>query len=207
MRFFMPKQIIFYDLLLKVSKTLQEMADLFAEFTRNFKNFGEYVKKAKDLEHKADSETHEIIEKLNKTFITPFDREDIYMLAHQMDDIIDLMEDVIHNICIYQIKEKFTPMDEFAKLIVEASKCLDKLLHHLQKQKHTEELVAMKIRIHELEDKADAIFNSATTEMFKNGGDPIEIMKRKDILEGMEDTMDEFQRVSDLIEGIVVKSG
>ena len=105
-KYFSPKQNIFFALFKQLSDYLEEMTLLFKEFTTCFKDFEKYSQKAKEIEHQADTKIHEIVDKLNKTFITPFDREDIYLLAHEMDNIIDLIENVIHNIELYQIREK-----------------------------------------------------------------------------------------------------
>lgn len=201
----MPKQIKFYELLLDAVGSLKKMSALFVEFAKEFKNHEQYAKRAKEIEHEADTKTHTIIDKLNRTFITPFDREDIYMLAHEMDDIADLIENVMHNIGIYRITKKVKAVEDFALLINEAVIQFEKLMLCLQKQKHNEELVNIKIKIHELEDKGDVIFNNAVVELFEQQTDPVLIMKLKDLFEDMENTMDTLQKVADLVEGIVVK--
>src|SRR5438128_1860436 len=101
MNFFLPKQSVFFDDLNQLNRHLQSIVRLFADFAQNFNSFETYAQKAKAIEHDGDAKTHEIIDKLNKTFITPIDREDIYLLSHQLDDIIDLVENVIHNIKLY----------------------------------------------------------------------------------------------------------
>lgn len=207
MKFFLPSQPVFFELLLDVCANLKKIAALFAELAANFSDFEEYSRRAKEIEHEGDKKTHEIIDKLNKTFITPFDREDIYLLAHQLDDIIDEIENVIRDIHLYKITKKISAIEEFAALIVVTADHLEVMLKALQKQKNTPELVSAKIKIHELEDQGDAIFNKATAQLFNDENDPILLMKYKDIIEGLEEVMDESQKVSDVIEGIVVKSG
>ena len=206
MGFFLPKKVVFFDLLKDVSADLKEIAALFGEFARDFRDIEKYAHKAKEIERKADLKTHEVINRLNKTFITPFDREDIYLLAHELDDIIDLIENVMHNIKLYQITRKIAAIDEFAPLIFEAADYLQKLLECLQKQKYTQEFLNIKIKIHELEDKGDETFRKGIGSLFQEEKDPIFILKLKDILESLEDVMDKYQHVSDIIEGIIVKS-
>lgn len=207
MNFFLPKQSVFFDDLNSLNGNLQQIVSLFAEFAENFKDFENYARKAKDIEHQGDAKTHDIIDKLNKTFITPIDREDIYLLSHQLDDIIDLVENVIHNIKIYGITTKFQGMDEFAQLMLKASREMEKMLGCLQKLKHNDELSQVKINIHELEDRADEVFEQSIGNLFATQPDPILVIKLKDILEGLEHIMDKYQTVCDIIEGIVVKAG
>ena len=207
MNFFLPKQSVFFDDLNLLNTYLQKMVRLFADFAKNFNDFEAYVQKAKDIEHQGDAKTHEIIEKLNKTFITPIDREDIYLLAHQLDDIIDLVENVIHNIKLYGITQKFQGLDEFAPIMLKASHEMEKMISCLQKLKYNRELAEVKIRIHNLEDQADDAFEKAIRDLFLNHRDPIEIIKLKDVLENLEHIVDKYQTVCDIIEGIVVKAG
>lgn len=206
MGLFLPKQIAFFDLMVEVSDSVIEMVELLDEFNNNFKDFDSYSVRAKEIESKADRKTHEIIDRLNKTFITPIDREDIYLLAHELDDIVDLVESVIQNVRLYNVTNKLDAFGEFVPLIKAAGYCLKDLLLAFQKQKYSEELLTIKIKIHELEDKGDVVFRNAISKLFKEEKDPINVIKFKDILENLEDTMDKFQKVADIIEGILVKS-
>lgn len=206
MGLFLPKQVVFFDLLLGVTQNLIEMVELLDQFGKNFNNFEQYSARAKEIEHKADVRTHEIIDKLNKTFITPIDREDIYLLAHQLDDIIDIVENVICNVYLYKVTKKFNAIEKFIPVIKEAGFYLRDLLLCLKQQKYTDELVTVKIKIHALEDKADTFFAEAIGNLFVQEKDPIMIIKMKDILENLEAVMNKFQKVADIIEGIIVKS-
>lgn len=206
LRFLLPKQPIFFELFSQLSDCLEEMALLFKEFAVSFRDFENYSKRAKEIEHRADTKTHEIIERLNKTFITPFDREDIYLLAHKLDDIIDLIENVIHNIELYHIREKKNVLDEFASLVTEASSVLCKLIISFQEQKNTPELKGLIVKIHNLEDRGDLIFQKTIEQIFREEKDPMSVIKWKDILENLEEIMDKYQTVSDTIEGIIVKA-
>lgn len=207
MSLFFPKQPIFFDLFQDLNKSIQAVANLFQEFAeKGSQDAEEYAKRAKEIEKDADHKTHAIISKLNKTFITPFDREDIYLLAHEIDDIVDLIECVMMNIHIYHIIEEIPAVREFAPLMVEASHYMEKLIHALQGQKYTKELSDAKIMIHELEDKADIVFTKSISNLLRDETNAMKALKEKDILEGLEHVMDKFQSVSDIIEGIVVKS-
>jgi len=114
MKFFLPKQLIFFDMLKKLCEHIKEISLLFTELTNapSFDDIETFTQRAKEIENKADSIAHEIIDELNKTFITPIDREDIYALTHEIDDIIDLIENAINNIKLYKIKEKNPALNE-----------------------------------------------------------------------------------------------
>jgi hypothetical protein len=206
MKFLMPKQKIFFDHFYGISEDLKRISALFCELSERFSDFENFAVKAKKIEHDADEKSHAITDLLNKTFITPFDREDIYVLANELDDIVDLIENVIHNIYLYEITEKDTVIEGFADLMRQAANTLDSMIKELAKQKNTEAFQKAKIHIHELEDKGDNLFIKALSALFKSGKDPIFVIKMKDILEAMENTMDKFQKVGDILEGIIVKS-
>lgn len=202
----MPKQLVFFDLLKELAGAQTQMAKLFLELTTEFKDFHEFSKRAKELEHQTDMKTHELIDRLNKTFITPIDREDLYLLAHELDEIVDHIENVIHNIELYEIREKNPALEKFGYVIAQASHDLEELVDHFQEQKRTEYLLKLKVKIHEAEDQGDEIYQQAIQKLFKEEKDPIALIKWKDILENLEQVLDQYQRVSDIIEGVIVKS-
>lgn len=206
MKFLLPKAPAFAEHFQEMSLCLTEMTAVFRDFTAEFRDFEKYWLKSKDIEHKADEITHQIINLINKSFITPFDREDIYRLIHEYDDIIDLMENTIHNIYLYEVAEKRPFVDDFARLIGRASVALIALVKEtFDKQKYTDEIWKYICEIHDLEDEGDVIYHRTLRLLFKEEKDPIELIKWKDILITLERIMDVFQYMSNTIEGIVVK--
>lgn len=206
MKFFLPKQLIFFELFKQLNGHLLEMASLFEEFAHTFSDFPKFSQRAKEIENLADSKTYEIINRLHTTFITPFDREDIYQLAHEVDDIIDLIENMIHNIEFYQVREKKEIIDDFAKLIMEASRHFSELINSLHEQKNIAAFSETVMKIHGLEDQGDWIFQKTINRLFIEEKDPVEIIKWKDISENLEKVMDKYQKVGDIIQGIIVKT-
>ncbi|MBP7819585.1 DUF47 domain-containing protein [Candidatus Gracilibacteria bacterium] len=205
MVFFAPKTTDFVHLLKEITNDISGMAGLFEQFVAKFGNNEDILAMAKDLEHQADAKVHNIICELNKTFITPFDREDIYALSHQLDDIADLIENVMINIHLFDIKEKNAVLDSFKVLINDAAKALNEAITALEDKKLTmigDKLVA----IHKLEDEGDLAFADAMKKLFREEKDPINLIKWKQIIEDLESIMDKFQEVSNIIEGIVVKA-
>jgi len=206
MKFFQPKQAVFFGLFKEMAQSLKDISELYYTFSKDFKDFESYSKKAKDLEHQADEKTHRIIEHLNKTFITPFDREDIYTLAQELDDIVDYIENVIHDTYLFNIQQKNPAIDQFAPLIKQGAVHVENLIECLESQKYTERLMQEKIAMHKLEDQGDEIFSEAISKLFRNGQDAVTIIKDKAIIERLEKIVDKYQKVSDIIEGIIVKS-
>lgn len=206
MKFFHPKQAVFFRLFKDMAESLKDISQLYYDFAADFKDFENYAKRAKDLEHQADEKAHKIIEHLNKTFITPFDREDIYTLTHELDDIVDYIENVMHNIQLFNVQAKNPAIDKFAPLIKQGAVHVENLIQCLEAQKYTDRLMQEKIAMHKLEDEGDDIFAEAITKLFHNGQDALTVIKDKDIIERLEKIVDKYQKVSDIIEGIIVKS-
>jgi len=206
-RYFLPKEPAFFEQFKQLNACIKEITDLSYEFVGCFKDFKTFFIRAKDIEHKADSITHEIINNLNKTFITPFDREDIYALAQEMDDLVDLFEEIIQTIYIYQINEKKIGLEGFVDLMVKASIELDKLIIEcFEKQKCTPCTKSHIVKIHELEDEGDLLYQKVIGQLFAEEKDPIMVVKWKDVYDDLEEIMDKFQKVSDTIESVIVKS-
>jgi predicted phosphate transport protein (TIGR00153 family) len=204
---FLPKQPVYAEYFQKLNKHLLDIASLFAHFAPTFNNARRASKEAEKIEHKADEVTHQIIEQLNKTFITPFDREDIYRLAQEMDDIIDLVENVIHNIYLYELMRGDKYTKQTARVIHKDAKILNKLIREcFHKKKCTEHTNGFVVKINDLEEEGDQIFQDAIIHLFKSEKDPIKVIKWKDIYENLEQTIDKFQNISDTIQSIIVKS-
>jgi len=208
MKFLLPEERSFYENFQQISICLSEMTALFQDFTAGYKNFESYWRRAKEIEHNADTIAHRVINLINQSIITPFDREDIYRLVQELDDIVDLLEKTIHSICLYEMTEKKDFVKEFAQFIKEATEKLNALIKEcFEKQKYTDTIWQLICDIHNLEDKGDAAYEKWLRDLFQEEADPIKAMKWKDILYTLELIMDLFQKVSDTLEGIVIKSG
>jgi predicted phosphate transport protein (TIGR00153 family) len=206
MKFLLPKEPAFRENFEAMSCCLREITAVFQEFVEKYRDFDLYWQRSKEIEHKADTITHTIIDLLNRSFITPFDREDIYQLIHEFDDIIDLLENTIHNIYLYEVPIKKPFMDEFAVLIGKASVALTALIDEtFAKQKYTDKSWQLIREIHDLEDDGDNDYHRELRSLLNAEKDPILIIKWKDILGTVERIMDVYQNVSNTIEGIVVK--
>lgn len=205
MSLFSPKTTDFIHLLKEVAVEIKAIAAIYKDFAGDFGRIDELTKMADEIEHKADQKVHDVINALHKTFITPFDREDIYALAHQMDDLVDIVENVIHNVSLYQIERPRPEMGKFAELIVKAAEALEHAVGCLE-DKNPEKVKEYLLLIHKLEDEGDVVFFEAIKDLFKNEHDPIALIKWKDIIEELESVMDKFQEVSNIMEGMIVKA-
>ena len=206
MKFLLPKEPAFRENFEAMSCCLREITAVFQEFVDKYRDFDLTWQRSKEIEHKADTITHNIINLLNRSFITPFDREDIYELIHEFDDIIDLLENTIHNIYLYEVPVKKPFMDEFSVLIGKATTALTALIDQtFEHQKLTEPISKLIREIHDLEDEGDNVYHRELRNLLNGEKDPILIIKWKDILGTVERIMDVYQNLSNTIEGIVVK--
>lgn len=207
MKFLFPKQPAFFNYFKQLNECIKEVTVLFGGLADNFSDFEQNWNKAKDIEHRADKIANTILEELNKTFITPLDREDIYALAHKMDEIVDLTENAIQKIYLYQIVEKDESIDEFSKLMASACLNLDNLVAECFKKKIDSKSMNKWITtIHALEDEGDQVFQRALTRIFSTQNDPLMVIKWKDVIEDMENVLDQYKKVSHSIMEVMVKS-
>ena len=207
MQFLFPKQPKFSEHFMDLYGCIKDVTDLFTEM--DFKaGMEERWRKSEEIEHKADEIICRIIGELDKTFITPFDREDIYALAEEMDEIIDLSEKVFHNIYLYGIMEKEEFMDQFVGLITESCIILERLVGKcFQDRVDTKNLEKRAILIQKLEDKGDVVFRNALAHIFEKGkNDPLLVIKWKDIIQDMEEIIDTYNHFGRSIVKIMVKS-
>ena len=162
------------------------------------------LKKLEDMEHEGDRLTHDTIELLNKTFVTPLDREDIYELAKSLDDVIDLIDASASLIHTYQIPKVRPRARELARVIVESCEQIVRALRALDKR---DGVAAVTVEINRLENEADRIHQEAVRKLFEDSTDPIAIMKWKEILDILEEATDRCEDVANVLEGVIVKHG
>jgi uncharacterized protein Yka (UPF0111/DUF47 family) len=202
-----PKEKKFAPLFKALAADIVSISQLFKELAENYKDFESYKSKAAEIERHADAITYEAIHLLNTAFITPFDREDIHHVVHELDDIVDNLENQFRNIYLYDLVRAPASMQKFSVLIYEASLSLQKLVDkYLDPPTQTPEMSALKKHLHSLENQADELFGEAIHSLFSKSLDPIETIKRKDLLEGMEEVMDKYLAVTNTIENIIVKA-
>jgi len=205
---FTPKEGKFYPLFRQLSEVIVTGADLLIECTETGKHeqHVEIYKKIKEQERMGDKLSHKVFDELNTTFITPFDREDIHHLAMYMDDVMDGINSSAKRIAMY--KPKYMPEDavELAKLIKEASLCISKIANELESLKKNSKQVKSYCKLlHEIENKADDVYENFVIKLFEEEKDGIELFKLKEILYEMEKTTDIAEQVGKIVRTIIVK--
>ena len=198
-----PQDRAFYDLLDKESAYILEGAIELQDAFRNFDRMEERRKEFKDLEHNCDEVVHEIYDKVNRSFITPIDQEDLTKLASGYDDVLDLMNAAMNRLVLFEIKVPTPKMLEFTGIIKASVVQLHAALTSLRKlDRRTIDDAC--IEVDRLENEADVLFNESVAALFKTG-DVGEILKLKEIYEDLETTTDRCEAVSFIIRDILIK--
>ena len=201
-----PQEMVFFDLFEKAAENVRRGAEELLEFPVKFDDLPERQKRIKDIEHAGDKITHTTIEKLNQTFITPLDREDIHELICRIDDIIDLIDTAVARMHLYKIDKPTEDAKALARVLVDATKIITELLPKMRSMKLSSTLLRHCIEIHTKENEGDRIEQHALAALFEGGQDPIYIIKWKDIYEELEAATDRCEDVANVIEGIVLKN-
>jgi hypothetical protein len=190
---------LFIQMTVYISDAARELKEMLADKNRDF---GEYAQRIKGLEHACDELTHSVSTRLNKSFITPFDREDIYMMSTALDDIVDLIDDASRAIIIFDVREIKDYAHDLADVIVRMAAQLQEIVKTLQKPKNiTQRLV----EIHRLENEGDDTFHAAIAELFHEEKDPLTVLKWKEVYEKLEAAIDRCENVANIIESVIIK--
>lgn len=199
-----PKETKFFDLFTDMSENLIQGARVMADLLRNYKDIAVSVQKIKDIEHRGDDITHNVFIKLNSTFITPFDREDIHALASSLDDVLDFLNSAADRLVLYKIKTVPAAAAELAEIVVHQAEALDRAVRNLEKQ--LSQVLPHCVEVNRLENEADRVSRQAIGSLFDNTADPIEIIKIKELLEVLEIATDKAEDAANSLETIVLKS-
>ncbi len=196
----------FFDLFVDSAKFFYKCAVIMDEIMIEPSTAEKRVKEIIDLEHAADNVNNSIIDKLNQTFITPIDREDIFAVANGLDDGVDLLQGTVQRIVMYRTAELKDGAIAMTKLLLQATEQIIKAFSLLKDiKKNREELLATTHRIGKLESEGDKVYRNEVASLFDNEKNPIELIKWKDIIENLEETMDHCEDLSNMIRGVVMK--
>ena len=198
-----PREVRFFDLFEKQSEHIITAARLLHELVHNFSDSRAKAAAIKEVEHQGDSITHEIVKRLNTTFITPIDREDIHALATRLDDVLDYIEAASERLVVYRIKEPTSACRAMADVIVKIVQATDLTIRCLRTMDPSFHDHA--VEVNRLENAADNLLRDSLAAMFEEQGDPIEVIKWKEIYETMEIVTDRCEDVANVIEGIILK--
>ncbi len=200
----LPRERKFYRLFEQDVANIVQAAEVLAALLSQESGRREAAQtKIQDLEHSGDEITHDIIRSLNRTFVTPFDREDIYALASGLDDILDYIEEISQTLSLYKIDAVPPAAAELADLLLLAVQQLQEALGKLEQQK---DIDPHWIEVHRIENVGDQVVRRAIGELFGDATDPIEVMKLKDLYDLLEDCLDTCEDVANVIENIVIRN-
>lgn len=201
-----PKEDKFYKMFVEAAQNVDEAAVVLRKSLDSMSNIELEVSKIEELEHKGDRIVNAMIKELNDSFITPFDREDIYTLSKRLDDILDLINSTVHRFVMFNVTESTDAAKYLADMIIRSTKLIVELMDelHLIGSKNTiDEKI---LTINQIESEVDGLFRKVVGDLFRNEKDPIEIIKWKEIYQILENTIDKCEKVANIIEGVVIKN-
>lgn len=198
-----PREEDFFVLFRKQAALVREGCDLLHQMMSVFDRLEERAKQLKDIEHQADLVTHEIFERLNRTFITPLEREDIHQLASNLDDVLDAAEAIGSRIVLFQVGKPTPEAVRLTEILTEAAQQIEKAVDNL---KNMNSLMSFTVEINRLENEADGISRNVTADLFSGRHDVLDVLRWKEIYGRLESAADKCEDVANAIESIVVKS-
>ena len=199
---FRPVDTSFYILFTEQAQHLVTGASLLAEMLAEGADHNDVARRMREAEHNADETTHAIVKKVNSTFVTPFDREDIYALASGLDDVMDLMDEVVDMILLYEVK--LLPPDLSTQVEV-LQRCAELTASSMPNLQSLQSLEEYWIEINRLENAGDKNHRRTIAKLFSGEFKTIEVLKLKDIVESLEEAIDAFEKVANIVEQIAVK--
>ena len=200
------RDLVFFDLFAVVMDNTCQAADLLEDLFRNHSQVNEKIKAIEELEHRCDKCIHDLIAHLNRSFVTPLDREDIFLITKMLDDIIDSIESTAHRLNLFHIQTVRKDAVELTCLIKSCTLELKDVVLELKHYKTSKILEPKVIEVNRIENQGDETYRASIENLFLNEKDPVEIIKWKEIYEYMEITLDACEDVANAIEGVVSKN-
>jgi len=198
-----PRDVKFYAMFREQAANIHKAAQMLVNLFENYQEVEKNVAEIKFIEHKGDQLTHELMMKLNQTFITPMDREDIHSLGSALDDVLDLVDAAAGRMVTYKVTAITPGARQLGRVILHGTEILLKAISELEKPDHILEYCE---QIQMIEEEADRIKGECVARLFENSGNPIEIIKWKEIYEVLEATTDKCEDVADVLEAVVLKA-
>ena len=202
---FIPREEKFFDLFEASAQNMVKTAQKLKQLVDSWENVGERVSEITELEHEGDGITHQIMEQLHRTFVTPFDREDIALLAHSLDDVTDFIHAAADAMFIYKVNRPGQAAKELSDIIVQAATEVERAMPQLRRRAQLKQILEQCVEINRLENVADGVYRSALGELFANTTDIAEIIKWREIYEDMEGATDRCEDVANVLEGVALK--
>jgi predicted phosphate transport protein (TIGR00153 family) len=200
---FAPRDRAYFDLFEEAGHNVLQSAELLERLLSDFPDNRNLAQDIRDCEHEGDRVTHEILDRLNHTQVTPIDREDILALTSALDDIVDYIEEVADYLGLYKIE---APMDQAIKLAEVLNRASRQIAEAIPQLRGFNDISAYTVEINRLENEGDRIVREAIASLFDGGIDPMVVIRWKDLFERLEDAIDATEHVAHILEGIVIKN-
>ena len=190
---------LFGELARRVTNSTKLLSEMFVQADR----IGEFASQIKAIEHEADEITREVIARLDKSFVTPMDREDIHLLAYRLDNVIDLVDGTARRALTFKITEIREPAHRLADVLMRAAIVLERAVADIRRRPA---VVAAGVEVKRLEEEGDAIYSEAVGDLFQPGADPLDVIKWMELYDKIESAIDEAEDVSNILESISLKN-
>jgi predicted phosphate transport protein (TIGR00153 family) len=200
-----PRDKRFFELYEGSAANMVKAAQVFRELVTNWEDIEAKVNQIDDLEHVGDTFTHDIIAHLHRTFVTPFDREDMALLGHSLDDVTDFIHAASVAMYTYKVNRPGPRAVELAEIIVQAATEVATALSHLRHQASLKQVLENCVEINRLENAADSVFRAAMAELFDEAANIADVIKWREVYEHMESATDRCEDVANVLEGVALK--
>lgn len=203
----LPRDTVFFDLFEGMSRHVVRSAENLRQLAQKFPDITSSIQRIREEEHAADELAHQALDRLDRTFITPFDREDIHALVGELDDIIDAVDALAKRFPLFHVKQMEPMFLKQADVLVGAAVTLEEAVSRLRKSRKLSELSDALIEIHHKESLGDDNHHAAMSRLFQGDVDPLEVIKWKELYDLIEDAIDGCEDVGNTLERIVLKNG
>jgi uncharacterized protein len=199
-----PRDEKFFPMFNDVARILCQSADLVAQIFAQPERLDELAARVKELEHKADEITHDVIVRIDRSFVTPLDREDIHLLTSRLDDVIDLLDGTVRRAQMFHVKTAPPHAAALADVLKRAANLIETAVANMKKPKN---MLGHTAGMKALEEEGDAIYAQAVGELFAGTPDPLHVIKWKELFDKLEEAIDQCDDVSNVLESIALKNG
>lgn len=203
----LPKDTVFFDLFEGLATHAVSCSEHLRKLATSFPSIDTEVQRIREEEHQADDLAHTALDRLDRTFITPFDREDIHTLVNELDNVIDMVDALAKRFTLYHIKNMEALFIKQCEVLVRASATLSEAVHRLRKSRKLSDLSEKLIEIHRLESEGDDNHHAAISKLYSGATEPLEVMKWKELYDYVENAIDGCEDVGNTLERIVLKNG
>ena len=202
---FIPREEKFFDLFEEGAHNNVEASQVLKQLIDTWDCIEQRVEEITELEHKGDNITHEIIARLHRTFVTPFDREDITSLAKSLDDVMDFIEAAARSMILYKVSPPGKRARELADIIIQATAEVEKAVLDLRHRARLKQILTRCVEINRLENAADVVYRAGMAELFDDSTDMADVIKWREVYEHLESATDRCEDVANVLEGVALK--